>query len=483
MRSQPILIAGIFFCFSSWCQEKPGIYNSNYASTNSIFLNPSSSVDSRTYMQANIIGFSAHAMNNLMYLPDFSLWNAMANGAGDPQQSTLKLKKFLRLTASVEAPAFVISKNTFGAGIFFRARSVGEIKRVPWQLTNLFLDLNSSPDQFPFELDVRGLRVSNMSWVEYGGNFGWMYRRRKNNLTTVGGNLKYITGLNVAYGNIIRLKGLANENEISGDLDARLRYNEPAWAAGRGVGIDLGFTYKKMLGLVDHYYAHSIRSGCKFVDYKYKIGVSLRDLGAVRFTKGTTQIYAKGSGTFRPDTNLTYEEQFNANFNSATNYNPILASLPTALSVQFDYNFENHIYLNGTVVKNMVPGRVVGVQGADMLAITPRVEFKNFEAALPLTLSHFMYPQLGFAFRVRSLVLGVDNVFPLVVAKNTYGIGLYFNLGFSIFRNKACRKPARKIDDCSPGFSLFKRNKMKQGPSRKKQRLGGKKRRVLFQNE
>lgn len=483
MRFPLLLITGLLLDLSAHCQEKPGIYNSNYASTNSIFLNPSSSVDSRTYMQANFIGFSAHAMNNLMYLPKFSLWNAIGGELQDPEQSTLKLKKFLRLTASVEAPAFVISKNTFGAGIFFRARTVGEIKRVPWQLTNLFLDLNSNSDQFPVELDVRRLRVSNMSWVEYGGNFGWMFRRRKNDLTTVGANLKYITGINVAYANIIRLEGVANENEINGELDARLRYNQPAWAAGRGVGIDLGFTYKKMLGLIDNYYVHSIRSGCKVVDYKYRIGVSLRDLGAVRFRKGTTQIYAKGSGVFRPDTNLSYEEQFNLNFNSATNNNPILASLPTALSVQFDYNFENHIYLNATVVKNMIPGRVVGVQGADMLAITPRVEFKNFEAALPLTLTHFMYPQLGFAFRVRSLVVGVDNVFPLVVAKNTYGMGVYFNLGFSIFRNRACRKPVRKIDDCAPGFSLFKRNKAKQGPSRKKQRLGGKKRRVLFQNE
>lgn len=473
-------IISVLLFFSANAQEKPGIQNSNYSSTNSIFLNPSSTVDSRTYIQVNLAGASAYLMNNVMYFPKFSLWSTLANGAEDPEQSTLKLKKFLQMTASVEGPAFVISKRNYGAGIFVRARSVGELKGVPYKLTELFLNLDEKPlDAYPQELDVKRLRVSNMTWVEYGLNFGWMVKKRQNTLIAIGGNLKYITGVNVAYGNIIRLQGSLIDTTISGNLDARVRYNQAGWATGRGVGMDFGFTYKKMLGIVDSYYANSTRSNCKYIDYKYKIGISLKDVGAVRFKKGTTQVYVNGSGVFNPGGGVNYEDQFRANFNAAINNNPILSSLPTALSAQFDYNFENKIYLNATILKNMVPGRAVGVQGADLLYIAPRFELRNFEVSLPLAFRKYMYPQLGLAFRIRSFVLGVDNLFPLIIKKKTYGAGVYFNLGFSFFRNPACKTTVRRVDDCAPGFSLFKKNKKKARSSNKKQRLGGKKRRVF----
>lgn len=476
----PILLG---VCFPVCAQQKPGIYNSNYSSTNSLLLNPSSTVDSRTYIQVNLVGVSAYMMNNIMYFPNFSLWNAISYGIEDPVPTTLKLKKFLFANASVDGPSFVISKNNFGAGFFTRARSVAELKRVPYQLTDLFLDLSSDSSSNVTEINLRKMRLSNMTWVEYGGNFGWMIRKRKDILIAAGGSLKYITGINVAYANIIRLQGQLNDASVTGALDARVRYNQPGWATGRGMGVDLGFTYKKMLSPIDNYYSNSPRSNCKYVDYKYKIGVSLNDLGAVRFKKNPTQIYVKGSGEFFPDSSASYEDQFSANFNSYTNSNPIWATLPTALSGQFDYNFENGVYLCATVIKNVVPSRVTGVQAQDMLSVVPRFESKNVEVSLPLTFRKFVYPQLGLAFRVRSCVFGVDNIFPYLFPKNTYGMGMYVSLGFSIFKNPACKKVVRRVDDCASGFSLFKRSgKKREAPAKKKQRLGGKKRRVMFQS-
>jgi hypothetical protein len=194
-------------------------------------------------------------------------------------------------------------------------------------------------------------------------------------------------------------------------------------------------------------------------------------VGAIRFKGATTRMQADGAGFFSTYANRTYQEQLALNFKSSTNNDPILASLPSALSVQFDYNFENHIYLNGTVVKNLIPNRVLGVQGSNLISIAPRVEFKNFEVAMPLTFQKFMYPQLGFAFRIRSFVVGVDNVFPLFLPKKTYGVNVYFNLGWSLFRNPVCRKHVKRVDDCAQGTRMFKRNKRKSvdaSPKRKR---------------
>jgi hypothetical protein len=455
----------IFIISLSHAQEKLGITNSNYSSTNSIFLNPSSSVDSRTYIQVNLIGLNAYEMNNIAYLPKFNLWSAIGNSESTNfKANSLKLKKFVLFSAMADGPAFVISKRRYGLGFFVRGRLVGEIKRVPYELANGLLGL--APDRtitYPYEVNLKNMRLSNMAWVEYGANFGMMVKRDRDNLLSVGGNLKYLTGLNFAYANLVQLEGTARDTNLAVDrLRGQLRFSNFGWATGRGIGLDIGFTYKKMLEIVNKYYAHSTRSNCNFIDYKYKLGVSLRDVGAIRFRESTTKMDVDGAGSIRLTGRPNYQSEIQNNFKTTITNNPILASLPAALSVQFDWNFENYIYLNTTVIKNIVPNRLVGAQGSNLISICPRVEFKQIEVAMPLTFQKFMYPQLGFALRIRTFVLGFDNIFPLIIKKNTYGLNAYFNIGFSRFINRACNVGRRSVDDCSAKFKSGKNRKTKK---------------------
>src|ERR1700712_3505373 len=129
MKKQFFIYLYLLTVFAAGAQERLGITNSNYSSTNSIFLNPSSSVDSRTYMQLNLAGLNVYEMNNLVYLPAFSIWGVKKTGeVPDPKTNSLNLKKFLSLVASAEGPAFIISKRNYGLGFFVRARGVGEAK-------------------------------------------------------------------------------------------------------------------------------------------------------------------------------------------------------------------------------------------------------------------------------------------------------------------------------------------------------------------
>ncbi len=447
-------------------QERLGITNSNYASTSSIFLNPSSSVDCRTYMQLNLVGANAYLMNNLAYIPSYTIWQSLNGTAQDPQPASINLKKFLLLTASAEGPAFVISKRNYGAGFFVRGRAVGTVKRMPYELTDKFLGIGG-PVTYPASVDMKNASFSEMSWIEYGVNFGMMIKKNRNDMWTLGGNLKYITGFNIAYANITSLKGTLGPNGIDvQNVDAKMRFNKQAWNSGWGLGLDVGFTYKKMLAAIDNYYANSTQSNCEYVDYRYKLGVSLRDVGFIRFKKGTTKTDVNGAGFFRLNSG-DYQSALQTGLNASVNNDPILAVLPTALSVQLDWNFDDNFYLNCTAVKNIVPNGVTGGQGSNLVSFCPRYEFRPFEVAMPLTFQRFLYPQLGFAFRVRTFVLGFDNVFPLFLKKNTYGLNVYFSLGISLFKNKACRTTLHSVASCAPAIKLPKLRKNKP-PKQKK---------------
>ncbi len=447
-------------CFiSGWgsylfSQERLGISNSNYSPTNSIYLNPSSTVDSRTYMQINMAGLNAYVKTNMGYIPSFSLRN-LATVAEPIQKETVR-KQFLHAGGSVEGLSFTISKRDYGAGFFIRARSVIDTRRVPFELSTMMLRgsfFNSSSNVDIVGRDFSNAKFSTMTWVEYGLNFGKMIKRSRNTLITLAGNLKYNIGINMAYADLIRFKSYNYGGASLGvdELKAVYKQTDFLWKAGRGFGLDIGFTYKKMLDYIESYYANSTRSNCKYVDYRYKIGLAMRDAGYIRFTKGNpTIIKAEGSGFMNPNTqDTTFASALQVSFNSTTqNPNAIWSSLPTALTGQFDYNVDNYLYLNVSVIKNLVPNRLTGVQSQDLISFCPRYEFMQFEAALPLTFQRFVYPQIGLALRYRSFVIGVDNIIPVIVKVNTNGLGVYCSLAISLFRNPACETPDKRVDDC-----------------------------------
>ena len=172
-------------------------------------------------------------------------------------------------------------------------------------------------------------------------------------------------------------------------------------------------------------------------------------MGFIRFNNTTYKASIEGSAKIENfqevsslDSLLKYD--FKA---SVKNNSPIWASLPTALCAQGDWNLNHHFYVSGVIIKNLVPTRMVGVQRANLFSVAPRFEHRQVEFSMPLTFHRFIYPQLGFAIRLRTFVLGFDNVLPFIVSKKTYGLNVYFNLGISIFNNPACRKKDPKPEE------------------------------------
>ena len=432
----------------SRAQEKIGIANSNYSGVNSIFLNPSSSADCRTYLQLNLVGANAFVVTNLAYLPAYYAWNL---SIPQPTLADMPFQKFVFANAGATGPVFLISKGNIGAGFFIRGRMVANMRRLPHQLTSL-LAMQDPIGPKNGELDIKNAGFSSMSWIEYGVNFAYLIKKERYQMLQLGGNVRYLAGVNMAYAHFSELRGSIGESSIRIDaIKAKVRFNEFALNSGKGYAIDLGFTFKKMLSAIDAYLAHSQRSNCRFIDYKYKLGFALRDMGYINFNHNTFTADYDGSGFFHINRNDVGTRQINnLDVTTETGNGPFTAFMPASLVGQFDYNFENYLYLNATLIKNLIPGGVVGAQAHDLLTLTPRFEMKNIEIAVPLSLQKYFIPQVGFAFRVRSLVVGVENVLPAFIAKNTYGLGIYFNLGVSIFKNPACKTRKSNVDDCGP---------------------------------
>jgi hypothetical protein len=272
-----------------------------------------------------------------------------------------------------------------------------------------------------------------------------MVKERNGLLVTAGGNLKYLTGIDLFYANMNRFDAYMKDTVIDvKKLKGKMRSSQPGWATGKGYGMDLGITVKKALSSdveYEGYYVHSTRSHCNCYDYLYKAGLSLLDVGYINFSENTIKSAMSGS-TYIPNYNnvSSAASLIEADFDTTIEKNvPIKAILPTALSAQLDMNTTHHTYVNVTLIKSVIHSSFTGVQRENLLSVTPRYETKWIEVAMPFTLHRFVYPQVGFAFRIRSFVLGTENILPFFLVKKTRSVSLYFNLGISLFQNPACR--------------------------------------------
>ncbi len=105
-------------------------------------------------------------------------------------------------------------------------------------------------------------------------------------------------------------------------------------------------------------------------------------------------------------------------------------SLPTALSLQFDYNINDAVFINTTWVQRINFGSNPGIRRMNMLAVSPRYETDQVEVALPVQLLEYSQPAIGLMMRYRSIFAGTDQLGSTMGLTRLNGADLY--LGFKM---------------------------------------------------
>jgi hypothetical protein len=206
-----------------------------------------------------------------------------------------------------------------------------------------------------------------------------------------------------------------------------------------------------MLGEASTYYPNSAKYGCRENSYKYKIGISLMDLGSIKFPEDQI-LYA---GYNFSDFDWERYQDAEANEDNATDLfaqqennieqgnvrQPNKMSLPTFISAQLDYNlWASKIYVNATWIQGIPPSRrAFGVRHANSLSVTPRYESYWIDFALPFSLYEYRYPQLGAALRLGPVTIGTDKLISWIAKTNLYGADIYAHVKIPIRSNPKCR--------------------------------------------
>lgn len=433
-------------------QEKLGIANSNYAGVTGLDLNPSSMVDSRLKWDVNIIGADIFLQNNYVYVPN--IFNPVSSRTDTVTKSYSYLKDYytpnptknVYMSIAMRLPSvmFRIRRHTFA--ILTGYRTGLSINDLDYRLARFAFaeqHLKYGPQQNML-INSGGFKIAGMTWGEIGLSYGYKIRNTERYSLSAAVTVKRtFANMGVFLNNsLFSYKVVpSGEDQNLNFYNLDMTYGHAglggsSFFSGGGFGFDAGFTYirkKKPEGFVRYF------SKGKIQPYDYKIGLSIIDLGSISFNddarinhvtspqdtlkiwNGVNQVSLKDLTAFDQNfSNILYNDP-----NRSYLSNSFIIGLPTAVSLQADFNLNDKFYLNGTWVQS-TPIVTPAIIRPSQVGIALRYETKYFEVGLPYSLYNYTDHRIGLAFRLGPLIVGSDKLGAFMGLNDFTGADIYF---------------------------------------------------------
>ncbi len=465
-----IMILGLVSLFGSG-QEMWGVVNGNYAGINSTLINPAGMLHSKLYLDVNIVTADFFIENNAFYIHkgDYKPISFLRSSDNLPKYGKDELpfdyyrndqRKDLHISTLVMGPSFSISRADDAFGFRTGFRTIISGRDIPYEIIPFSYEgLNYDP-LHNINFDDDDMLLTGMAWTEIGLSYARMLYRRGPDHLSAGITAKFLFGMAGAYLDIENLDYIVNNDStlnirnIRGELGYAVSDNGGPLFNGKGFSFDVGVVYEKK----SRGYASS-RSGklCKtpYEDYRYRIGLSLLDLGIMNFKSNAQRHVYDDVGTF-------WEHVDTVNFRnidqltqmvSGVFYGDPTASLaeermkmilPASLSVQWDYHFRKQWYLNATAIQPLM-ARKAYIYKPAQVSITPRYETQWLEFSMPVSLYDYRYPRVGLAARFWFFTIGTDKLLGFFNITDFTGMDIYVSLKFNFLKGK-CRSSSWQCD-------------------------------------
>jgi outer membrane protein OmpA-like peptidoglycan-associated protein len=476
-----IILFALLVSFPALSQTFQGIKQSDYGGMISTDLQPASIVDSRFKFDLTLGAFSVDVYNtylgvegSLFSIPD------MIDDPGWAQNATLEFnekdKNSVILINEINLPSFMFELNDqTSLGFSWKIRSIFNIDGAEAELSKLAKEGFDYSTLWNQNFTNEFLSIQTMSWAEYGVNFGQVLMDDNEHFIKVGGRLKLIQGLQAAYLYAEDLEYNFSTDDTLSLFQTEVQYGHSSnfefnadqikykFISNPGIGIDIGAVYEWRPDYQEYQYDMDGKEDKWRKDlnkYKIKAGISLLDVGGVKFKKGEV------SRNFTADATNWYLDPLE--FQSIQDFDDTIANrftqtaddgdfrmaLPTALSAQFDYHLGKNFYVNVTTFTSFqFKNDAHKVHGYSNYSVSPRFDHQHFTLALPMSYSPMTGMRFGMAMRLGWVYFGTSNLAALAgLSSSIKGGDVYMAMKIPVFhkleKDKDEDHVSNKYDDC-----------------------------------
>ncbi|MCX6251182.1 MAG: DUF5723 family protein [Bacteroidetes bacterium] len=462
-------------------QEMLGTVLGNWSGVNSSQLNPSAMLNSRQFLDINFLGADLFLQNNYLYQArsDYKFIHFFQGGYQYPTHaedygtearafynySDHRLRNgFLNIRINGPGAMLIWGKHAFA--ITTALRNVFSVHNAPYEVANFaYLGLNYVPQHNINYRDKKPFNSAEMTWAELGVSYGYEVYSRGFNKIAIGISLRrlwgfagfYLKAYNADY--IVPNDSTINAKNIDAEFGLALpiSYTDNSYLGsplvkGGGFSGDIGITYYRLKKPHESDYFMKLCEQ-RYVDYLYRIGISLIDIGAIRFTSNSVKYSIDNKGSYWDNVNQihfhdiqhfldTLSYQFYGTNNGAYRDNNFYVWLPSAVSVQFDYHYDKQWYLNASILYGF-NFSLNSLRRPSQIAITPRYETDWFEVNLPVSLYDWYLPRIGLSLRCYNVTIGTEKLGAFFNANDFTGMDFYIAIKYTLDKGN-CRSAKTK---------------------------------------
>jgi hypothetical protein len=446
----------LFVIQKSNAQEMWGISNSNFAGNMGIFLNPSSFVAAPYQYEINIIAFDAFAQNAHVYTleNEKSIFHGLT---GSVWRDTTKDKDQLQNTfmhTLVIGPSYLRNKNSWGWGFHTAYRSEYSAQDITQHFANAVYH-HPQPNDTGVSASLKPFSTAYATWLELGGSYGKIFREDEHNIMKWAANVNLIAGLSGYYfdSKLFDFNTIDTTNTIvhSSDITIGEAVNTTDQSMfglhGAGLGSSFGLVYIKDInrGAFD-----CNMSNDRQKKYKYRLGVSLLDVGLIHYfnnskvstVTNSSDVIWNGLDSAETHSVKTIDNALVNEIGGTADEKSFDIWLPMALSVQFDYQIKANIFANLSTINRLKLFENQIARG-NQINLSGRYERRRFEAALSFSLFEYKKPAVGLGLRYRFFVIGTDRLLETLGLSDANNYDVFFGLKFQF-----CKKPFSPGPDC-----------------------------------
>jgi outer membrane protein OmpA-like peptidoglycan-associated protein len=516
LRNLLLTLIAIPVSFSMFAQNYLGVHSSNYAGVMGLDAQPASFVDGRFIVDVNLFSANVAGWQNMKYFdtkvmpkwwkksfttdtmwmkPDSTLADRSIFDLYDYNKpGTRPRGAYMSTQLDILNFAFHINPK-IAIGFSFKNRMVANIDNIDPKLSKLATEGFDFPSLWKLKLDDQFATVNMMAWNEYGLNYGQVVMDKGEHFLKVGGRVKLLQGIASAYSHSDHINyEFLNKDTMttlqgnfsygySNNMDDMKNFNASTLfksSSKLGFGLDLGVVYEwrpkwkdfkyEMDGVQDIWMRNENK-------YKIRAGVSIIDIGGMKFTKGglsrdfsvnTTTLdmrVFKDVNSFASmdsviDSLITHDSGWNESQGKGGTY---YMNTPTALNFQLDYQIWKWFYINATGNINIIgkknPSRV---RTPNQFSITPSFDYAWFGLHIPVSVNNYSGWKVGMAARLGPITIGFVDFNSLFAVGKVKGTEFYMGLRVPVLYSKPKDRDEDKVsdkkDECIdvPGIWAFK---------------------------
>lgn len=476
-------------------QNNTGFHSDNYSGVYSLNFNPAEIVNNRYRLHVNLFSLDMAASNNYLGLKTTALFSKSDTAFNDPdfndnyvvERLNGRRKSVYQSLNLGLAPSFILTfgkKTQHAIGLNLRVRETINANGIDERTAR-----QAWHEQLITELYNEGIQNKNFSlqaagWVELGVSYGRDIINTGTHYLKAAASMKLTQGLASAYfySDNADIVFTSDSTLTVADTDFKFGYSEAfssmptkfkeVFEKNRyGLGWDFGAVYEYRPKHAD--YKYEMNGDPDFVNptknqYLFKVGLGVMDLGFLNFERSRgfdAEFYANVN-------DIVLERAFSEAFNdfgttglqgfndtltilfdeSRTKREYYQMAMPTRINLYFDYHIWKGFYANFTAT--IAPGYVRNPEKTRALSefsITPRFENSWFGFFMPVSINTHGNFHFGTGLRIGPLVVGTNDITPLLGRKTVYDANFYLALNVPIARglkDKDKDHVSRKFDQC-----------------------------------